>query len=220
MVHLRDICLKVDILEIIRKGMCLNKYVLFQTSKETVFWIKRCLEIRSPHFVTYLSVPLPSFKNGLYVCVCVRKRDRGKKKENKRERVHQRERERKRETKRERECIGLHIIIMHCGSSPSSASSFWQQESCCIVFRSTSWRHFDREPSLPCRSRDPWRHFCWSVKIGQADLRLVTVSTTQGPPGPVSPCIQGWPILFTVPVVNVQNSLLVEKKNGGKMAEM
>jgi len=42
-----DICVVVDILWTMWEGMCSNKYILFQTSKETVFLIKRYQEIPS-----------------------------------------------------------------------------------------------------------------------------------------------------------------------------
>jgi len=50
---------------------------------------------RVPHFVTYLSVPLPPFKTGCMMCVLKerhQKNDRGKKRENEEERMRQKER--------------------------------------------------------------------------------------------------------------------------------
>jgi len=77
-------------------------------------------------FVTYLSVPLLTYKTGCMMSVftpkkkknaCVKERhwhpkiDEGKERKNEGERMRQRERGREREKKRKRECVGLHIII-------------------------------------------------------------------------------------------------------------
>jgi len=88
--------------------MCLNQYMEkyiqvfesiypFATSQETVSLIKRYQEIRIPHFVTYLSVPIPPFKNRLHKSLCEKerdqKRDRGKKrKEREKESVSEKKR--------------------------------------------------------------------------------------------------------------------------------
>jgi len=59
--------------------------MLFQTSKETVLFIKLYQEIRIPHSVTYLSVPIPTFQNGLYKSPCVRERETPKERQRKNE---------------------------------------------------------------------------------------------------------------------------------------
>ena len=103
--------------------MCLNQYLLFQTSKATMLLIKRYQEIRIPHFVIYTLVPIQPLKLGLYVSLCVceektPKERQGKKEKNEGERVRQRERGRAREKKRDRESVGVHMIIYPPCSCP------------------------------------------------------------------------------------------------------
>ena len=92
------------------RGFVFELMYVFQTSKETVLLIKRIREIRIPHFVTYLSVPIPPFKNGLDVSLCVSKKEtpkeRHKKKGKERERASasERKRESKRKKDRKTEC--------------------------------------------------------------------------------------------------------------------
>ena len=74
--------------------------------------VKRYQEICIPHFVTYLSVPIPRSNNGFYESPCVCERETPKEKERKRASASERNRESKRKKERKR-IIGVHIIIPH-----------------------------------------------------------------------------------------------------------
>ena len=114
-----DMCLMVEVLETVWEGVCLNQYILFQTSKETVFLIKRYQEIRthSSWHTSESQFQSPHSKTCyINLCVCVKerhwKRDRRKMRKNERERVRpKRGRAKKRNS--ERESVGMHIIIPH-----------------------------------------------------------------------------------------------------------
>ena len=78
--------------------MCLNKHILFQTSKERVFLIKTNKRYE---------------ENPILIKRYQDKRDRGKKRKNEGERVRASVSEIKKAREKGCVCVGLHIIITH-----------------------------------------------------------------------------------------------------------
>ena len=174
--------LRHKLYETVWVGVWFNKYIIFQISKIKCFnWIRSL--ILHPHTspVTYFSL-LPPFENGVYVCVWEREiatkrersRKRGRTSESECEREKEEERERKGEREKERHsACDLYVIVTHYHIW---VTFFATKDMLTIfsihIFPTDHVADKVRIGTLPCYWRDPRRHFWWSVKISQADLRL------------------------------------------------